>query len=172
MNTDNSGDKSEFASNLNIFRQIDFFAGISMDVMKLFAFLCQRQTYKKGDTIFYQDDDDQCCYYIFSGKAKLILKADEKEHFIRDYEAESYLGILSLMTSMNKQFSLIAQEDTTCLVMTREAFSKVVDQFPETPLKIVRTIGNRLLQAERKCILEYESSASDQLKNLMGISLI
>jgi len=172
MNTDDPGDTSEFTSNLSIFRQIDFFAGVSMDVIKLFAFLCQRQSYKTGDTIFHQDDDDQCGYFILSGKAKLILKNAGKDHFIREYEKDSYFGVLSLMTPMIKQFSLIAQEDTICLVMTREAFSKVVDQFPEIPLKVTQAIGNRLLQAERKCVLEYESKGNDDLKNLLGISLI
>ncbi len=172
MNTDDSEDKSEFASNLSIIRQIDFFSGMSMDVIKLFAFLCKRQSYKSGDTIFRQGDDDQCCYYILSGKANLVLKEDEKEHNIREYKAESYLGVMSLMTPMIKQFSLIAKEDTVCLVMTREAFSKVVDQFPKTPLRITRIIGNRLLQAEKKCITEYESIRKDEVKNLLGISLI
>jgi len=172
MNTNDSDDKSEFMANLNIFRQIDFFSGISFEVMKLFAFLCQRQSYKAGDYIFHQDDDEQCSYYMLSGKAKLVLEQNETEHFVREYEAENYFGVLSLMTPMVKQFSLIATEDTTCIVMSRKAFSKVVDQFPETPFKIAKTIGQRISQAERKCILEFESSKRDDLKHFLGISLI
>ena len=171
-NTSNSDNKSEFVANLNIFRQTDFFSGVPLEVIKLFAFLCKRQSYKAGDFIFRQDDDDGCSYYILSGKAKLILKKEEKEYFIREYEPESYFGVLSLMTPMVKQFSLIATQDTTCMVMTRKTFSKVVDQFPDLPLKITRSIGERILQAEKKCILEFESKGRDDLKNLLGISLI
>lgn len=172
MNSSDSNNKSEFVKNLKIFRQIDLFSGVPIEVMKLFAFLCQRQSYKAGDFIFHQDDDDGCCYYILSGKAKLIFTKKEKEYFIREYEPESYFGVLSLMTPMVKQFSLIATQDSTCMVMTRKAFSKVVDQFPDIPLKITRSIGERVLQAERKCILEFESTGRDDLKNLLGISLI
>jgi len=172
MNKSDSEEKSEFVSNLNIFRQIDFFSGVSIEVIKLFALLCLRQTYKVGDFIFHQDDDDGCSYYILSGKAKLVFTKEEKKYFIREYEAESFFGVLSLMTPMVKQFSLIATQDATCMVMTRKAFSKVVDQFPDIPLKITRSIGERVLQAERKCILEFESKERDDLKNLLGISLI
>ena len=172
MNTSEKDNKSEFVANLNIFRQIDFFAGVPIEVIKLFAFLCKRQSYKAGDFIFHQDDDDGCSYYILSGKAKLILTKEGKEYFIREYEPESYFGALSLMTPMVKQFSLIAAQDATCMVMTRKTFSKVVDQFPDIPLKITRSIGERVLQAERKCILEFESKGRDDLKNLLGISLI
>lgn len=172
MNTSDSTDKSEFAANLNVFRQIEFFSGVSVEVMKLFAFLSQRQMYKTGDFIFHQDDDDQCSYYILSGKAKLVLKKEGKEHFIREYQAESYFGVLSLMAPMVKQFSLIATEETSCIVMTRTAFSKVVDQFPDMPQHIARAIAQRVLRAERKCILEFESEEREDLKSLLGISLI
>lgn len=171
-NTNNREDQSEFVANLNVFRQIEFFSGIPVEVMKLFAFLSQRQVYNTGDTIFHQDDDDQCSYYILSGKAKLVLKKEEKEHVIREYGAEKYFGVLSLMTPMVKQFSLIATEDTTCIVMTRKAFSKVVDQFPDMPLNITRAIAQRVLAAERKCILEFESEERENVKNLLGVSLI
>lgn len=170
--TDDSGDKSEFTSNLGIFRQIDFFSSVSIEVMKLFAFLCQRHLYKTGDIIFHQGDDDPCCYYILSGSAELILRSGGSDRLIREYSTESFLGILSLMAPMTRQFSLIAKEDTTCLVMTRKAFSKVVDQFPEIPLKIAHTVGHRLLQAEKKSVSAFESKQRDGLKNLMGISLI
>ncbi|NOX32251.1 MAG: Crp/Fnr family transcriptional regulator [Deltaproteobacteria bacterium] len=172
MKTDDSGDKSEFVANLNVFRQIEFFSGVSIEVMKLFAFLCQRQFYQKGDFIFRQDDDDGCSYYILSGKVKLVLNAGGKEHSIREYGAESYFGALSLVTPMVKQFSLIAIQDTVCMVMSRKAFSKVVDQFPDIHVTIARSIGKRLLQAERKCIHEFELKERDELKNLLGISLI
>lgn len=172
MNKSDSKDKSEFTANLNIFRQIDFFSGISIEGIKLFAFLCKRQSYKAEEFIFQQDDDDGCSYYILSGKAKLVLKEEKKEHFIREYEAESYFGVLSLMAPMIKQFSLIATQDTTCMVMSREAFSKVADQFADIPLKIIRSIGQRVFQAERNCIHEFESKGRDDLKNLLGISLL
>ena len=124
MSTTDSDDKSEFAANLNVFRQIDLFAGFPVEVMKLFAFLCKRHSYKSGDIIFHQDDDDQSAYYILSGKTKLVLTKEEKEHTIREYEPESFFGVLSLMTPMVKQFSLVATEDTTCLAMTRKAFPR------------------------------------------------
>lgn len=172
MDTTDAGNKSEFLANLNVFRQIDFFSGVSMDVMKLFAFLCKRQAYKPGDAIFLQDEDDQCAYYILSGSAKLVLKKDGKEYMIREYGAESYLGVLSLMAPMVKQFSLTATVDTTCIVMTRKAFAKIVDQFPDTLMKIAGPIGQRLANAERRCIMELESENKEVLRHLLGISLI
>lgn len=171
-NNNNSETPSEFVEDLNVFRQIEFFSGFPIDVLKLFAFLCKRQTYKMGDLIFQQNNDDTCSYYILKGKTKLVFKNEHKEFFIREYGAENYFGVLSLMTPMVKQFSLIAIEDTTCLVMNRESFSKVVDQFPDIPVTIVKSIGERILLAEKKCINKFENNEKDELKQLLGISLI
>lgn len=171
-NINDAEERSEFAANLSVFRQIEFFSQIPIDGMKLFALLCKRQSYKTGDFIFHQDDDDGCSYYILSGKAKLILEKGSQDYFIREYKEENYFGVLSLMTPMVKQFSLVATRDTNCIVMTRKAFGKVADQFPDIPLKIMRSIGQRVLKAEKKCIVEFESKRQEELKNLLGISLI
>ncbi|MCP4672958.1 MAG: Crp/Fnr family transcriptional regulator [Desulfobacula sp.] len=172
MNINDSGEKSEFADNLNIFRQIDFFSQIPIEGIKLFALLCKRQFYKAGDPIFNQGDDDGSSYYLLSGKAKLVLVKEDQEYLIREYEKENYFGVLSLMAPMVKQFSLIATKDTYCMVMTREAFAKIVNQFPDIPLKIMKFIGQRVSLAEKKCIMEFESQKSEDLLNLLGISLI
>ena len=172
MKTNDSDDKSRFQSNLNIIRQIEFFSGVSIEVMKLFALLCKSQSYKSGDVIFSQDEDDHCSYYILSGQANLVLKNKGKEYIIREYKEEHFFGVLSLITPMVKQFSLVTTQDTTCLTMTREAFSKVVDQFPQILLTVTRSIGQRVVMAERKSILEIEENDMDTFKNLLGISLI
>ncbi len=168
----NITDKCEFIDNLNAFRQTEFFAGMSIEIIKLFAFLCKRQTYKPGDFIFRQGDDDGCSYYILTGRAKLVFENDEKEHVIREYASETYLSVLSLMSPIVKQFSLVALEDTVCIVMTREAFTKVVNQFPEIPMKMAKAIGQRVARSEKVAIAEFESKGTGDLKNILGISLL
>ena len=159
--TDKSAGKSEFTDNLNLFRQIEFFSGVPVEVVKLFALLCQRTSYNAGDVIFSQGDDDGCSYYIISGKVNLNYEnKDGNEVLIREYGPENYFGILSLMTPIVKQFSLVAAEETSCVVMTRKAFSKVVDQFPNQrcghPLDVAgnHLILNRLGNADGQFIRE------------------
>lgn len=172
VDTGDMNDKSEFSENLNIFRQIEFFSGLSIEVIKLFAFLCKRQTYKKGDVIFYQDDDDRCAYYVLDGRVQLMLEIEGENHMIRECGAENFFGVIALMSPMMKPLSLIAKEDATCLVMTREAFLKVVDQFPQVPQIIVKTLGQQVLKVDRKAIFEFESGKNDSLKPFLGISLL
>lgn len=171
-NSDDTQDRSEFISNLDIIRQIEFFSGASMEALKLIAFVCQRHSYRAGELIFQQDEDDGSAYLILSGRAGLILKKGEKEHRIREIGPESFLGALSLMTPVVKTFSLKALEDVTCIVITRKAFSRVAEQFPDIPFRYFQVLARKLVLAEKKSIQKFGSSEQEELKDLLGISLV
>lgn len=171
-NNDEAADTNEFVKNLNILRQIDIFSNASMEVVKLFAFVCQRQSYEAGDAIFNQDEDDGSSYYILSGKADLILKKGGQTYKIQEFGPEQFLGTLSLMASIIKPFSLVAREKVTCLVLTRDAFTKVVKQFPEISLKVMGSLANKLILNEKKFIQAYTDSDQAEFRQILGISLI
>lgn len=171
-NSDDTTQTSEFIRNLNILRQIDFFSNVSMEVVKLFAFVCQHQSYEAGETIFTQDEDDGASYRILSGRARLILEKSGQTYEIQEYGPEQFLGTLSLMAPIVKPFSLVALEKVTCLVLTRDAFTKVANQFPEIPLKVMGSFAKKLIQNEKRVIQEYTGSAQDGVKEILGISLI
>ena len=47
-----TGGSCEFQENLEILRQIDFFAGLPIETLKIFAYLCSREKYQAGDYLF------------------------------------------------------------------------------------------------------------------------
>ena len=63
---------SEFQENLEILRQMDFFSALSLESLKVLAYLCTRERFKAGDFLFRQDDNDGNAFYIMSGKAELV----------------------------------------------------------------------------------------------------
>ena len=56
--------------------------------------------------------------------------------------------------------------------MTRKAFTKVAEQFPDIPLKFFRVIAKKLVLAEKKSIQKFVVSAQEELKDFLGISLV
>jgi len=72
----NPGRSCEFQENLNILRQISIFSPLPLDSLKVFAYLCNRERFKKGDFLFKQDEDDGQAFYIISGEAVLVYKGE------------------------------------------------------------------------------------------------
>ena len=76
------GTSSEFQENLSALREIPFFSKLPMEKLKLFAYLCTRNSYEPGDYMFQQGDDDGRAFYILEGNAALICQQEDQEIMI------------------------------------------------------------------------------------------
>ncbi len=161
----------EFQDNLSILRQINFFSGLPIELLKVFAYLCTREVFKPGQTIFNQGDDDGRGYFIISGTAELIHEENGREQLIKTFGQGAFLGILALLGSMPRHFSLRVAEQITCLVITRTKFSKAVERFPEIMPKLIRIIVNHISVWEKRTIHASSDNESNR-NNLLGISLL
>lgn len=170
LEKDESMGKSEFQENLAILRNIHFFSEFPLEVLKVFAYLCTRETYKRGDIIFSQDDDDGRAYCILSGEAGLSRIHEGTDTLIRTCGENSFFGAFILAGEVKRLFSLTALSDTCCLVLTRENFHEVIDQFPGSRQNIVTGIIENTVLWEEKFLNEHLACTSC-LKNV-GVSLI
>jgi len=165
------GPASEYQENLNILRQIDFFSGLPLEATKVFAYLCIREKFKSGDFLFQQGEEDEQAYYIISGSARLLQVDDGKEMVLRDCEEGEFLGRLALMSTMSRLFSLRARTDMTCLTITREKFTKALEQFPDLMPKLIRVIVENIYNWEKRFVAHRTMDCSDCFKEI-GVSLV
>lgn len=165
------GAACEYQENLNKLRQIDFFSGLPLEATKVMAYLCIREKFKAGDFLFQQDEEDEQAYYIISGRARLLHVADGQERVIRDCEEGEFLGRLALMSPMRRLFSLRARTDVICLTITREKFTKALEQFPDLMPKLIRVIVENIYSWEKRFVAHSTEDCSVCLKEV-GVSLV
>ena len=163
--------KSEFQENLELLRNIYFFAGLPLECLKVLAYICTRETFREGEYLFQQDDDDGQAFYILSGKAGLEYKDEKDVHSIREYEAEAFLGGLVLLSNMRRRFSLRALNDVTCLILTREKFLTTMEQFPELMPKIIKSVVDNIGSMEGR-ILASGAEGCENCRQMTGFSLL
>lgn len=166
-----SGTACEFQENLEILRQIDFFAGLPMETLKVFAYLCARESFTREEYLYGQDDDDGQAFYILSGQLHLIHEAEGRELTVGRYGAGEFIGGLSLLGSMQRLFALKAGEDTICLVLTREKFAKAIEQFPELIPKIFKSVVDRIRSWDQDRLFEMAEKGLS-LEGSTGISAL
>ncbi len=175
MNSNSGGNDAcqscEFQENLNILRHIYFFSRLPLDTLKVLAYLCEREVFKAGDTIFQQNDDDGQALYIVSGEARLLHHDGSHESEIREYAAGDFIGGLSLTGKMERLFSLEAKTDTVCLILYREKFTKAMDQFPDQAPRIFQAMAERLLTWERKFLNDHAATCEGCIQ-FVGVSLL
>lgn len=81
------------------------------------------------------------------------------------------MGGLTLLGEMHRLFSLRAAEDTICLILNREKFTKVLEQFQEVMPKILKTIVAGIDSWEDRFITDRTDKCEDCLDRL-GVSLL
>ena len=163
------GLSSEFNENLSVLRGIRFFSEFPLEILKILAYLCTRETFKAGDYLFRQNDDDGLAFYIISGKARLTH--NKEALILRDIEKGVFLGSLALLGKAPRIFSLKALTDMSCLIMSREKFTKAIEQFPDLVPKILKTVSENVHTWEERFLTESGESCEKCFQKI-GVSLI
>ena len=162
---------SELEQNLEILREIYFFSGLPLETLKVFAYLCTRVKFKEGEYIFRQDEEDGQAIYIISGKARLERADNSTAKEIRDCNTGEFMGGLTLLGEIRRLFSLKAVQDTVCLILDRDKFSKAVERFPDIMPRIFKAVAKNIDAWEERFLADRADMCGECMVKL-GVSLI
>ena len=165
-----TGAGCEYTENLDILRSIDFFAGMPMEGLKVFAFICTREKYKPGDYVYSQGDEDGRAFYIFNGKGVLVLKNNGEEEILRELDAGEFAGMPALLGDVARLYSFRAVTDMECMVISKDKFWPTITQFPELMPKMIKLIIDKVY-AREKHFLENRNPDCHACQNNTGAVL-
>ena len=171
LEKNNSTPSSEFQENLELLRQIYFFSGLPLETLKVFAYLCSREKFKQDEYIFSQDEDDGQAFYIINGQAQLERQDNGETTAVREYKTGEFIGGLTLLGETKRLFSLKSATETTCLVLSREKFSKTLEQFPNLLAKICNALAKSIDLWEERFLANRADQCGECLSQL-GVTLI
>lgn len=146
---ESSKQTSEFQKNLEILRQITFFAALDLEPLKVIAYLATRERLKDGETLYKQGDQESQFVYVVSGK--LIAYRDHGEA-LAEFGPESYFGFLGLLGKSPHLFTVESQGESVFLTISRERFFKTLEQFPEIGAKLLVSVSQAVNAWERTAL--------------------
>ncbi|MFZ5571454.1 MAG: Crp/Fnr family transcriptional regulator [Thermodesulfobacteriota bacterium] len=161
----------EFQENLGVLREINFFAQMPMEMIKVFAYLCNREAYREGDVLFHEYEDIDRGMYIVTGKAGIFRAVDGKEKQVREYGPGVFLGGLALLGKLRQLYTLKATSELVCLIITREKFTLAMEQFPELKPKVLQAMIDRIRAWEERFLVEH-GDACEKCIGRMGAILV
>ncbi|HEX6323174.1 MAG TPA: Crp/Fnr family transcriptional regulator [Vicinamibacterales bacterium] len=89
------------------------------------------QTYRKGETIFEQDSPPDAFYTIASGRVKIFkMLPTGKDIILEVFGAGDPLGAIAVYDDRPFPATAVALEDTTCVVIPRQAFFSLLEAHP------------------------------------------
>src|SRR5580692_4297298 len=130
--------------------KIDFFSGLDEKILKKISDACIVRQFTRNETIVRQGEMGLGLYVIARGH----VKVDREEKGIRTQVAElgpeQFFGEMSLLDNKPRSATVTGIEDSECLLLTRDSFVKLMNKYPEIPIRMARVLAERLRVANEK----------------------
>ncbi|WPZ35411.1 cyclic nucleotide-binding domain-containing protein [Thalassobaculum sp. OXR-137] len=129
---------------VELLRKIPLFAKIEPSKLKLLAFTSERLTYQNGQRLFQQGDIGDAAYIIIDGEASVRIRTDSGEIQVAELGKGDVVGEIAILCDVPRTASVEATGKLITLRITKELFFRLVSEFPQISIEIMRELAARL----------------------------
>lgn len=132
-----------------LLKQVPLFRSLRAEDSQHIAALLQKQTLRKGDSLFRKGEEGHSLYMITSGKIKIIRQSrDGDEVILAVLSAGDFCGEMSLLDSLPRSADAIAIEETHIYGLNRKDFIVFVMNNETAVKAILSALSKRLRKAD------------------------
>lgn len=124
--------------------QSSFFQDIGASRLKLLAFMSDIVVYRAGETLCDQGETGDTAFFILEGTADVVVNTNNGPLVAASLPEQSLVGEIAMLCDVPRTAGVVAQTDMRVMIITREAFFNLMNEFPEVSMKVIRLLANRL----------------------------
>ncbi len=129
---------------INALGRIPLFSELSKKELVFLARMTTEVDVREGSTLVRQGEMGREAMIIESGTA--VVRRNNRK--VDDVGPGDFFGEMSLIDHMPRNADVVATSDMTVLVMDSREFSTVLDTYPKVAVKILKTVVERLVEAQ------------------------
>ncbi len=130
-------------------RKVPLFRGIDETKLRLLAFISDRMEYRSGERLCTQGEEGDSAFIILKGAADVMVQTPEGEKTVAQVSENSIVGEIAILCDVPRTATLIAVNDMDVLTVSKDDFLKLLKEFPEMSLEVMRTLALRLERTTR-----------------------
>src|SRR5262249_2078853 len=104
----------------------------------------ERLTYAKGQTIFRQGDMGDAAYIVLDGQADVLIGAKDSAKKVATIGKHSIIGEIAGLCDVPRTATGVASDKLITLKISKELFLRMVTEFPQMAVEIMRELARRL----------------------------
>jgi CRP-like cAMP-binding protein len=131
---------------VEVLRNIPLFANIELAKLKLLCFASERLVFKPGQSLFLQGDVGDSAYIIVSGTANVVLETPKGAITVATVGKDEIVGEIAILCDVPRTATVTAASELTTLKITKELFFRMVSDFPQIAVEVMRVLAHRLEQ--------------------------
>ncbi len=132
---------------VELLRNIPLFSKIDPSKLKLLAFASERVTFAAGEELFHQGDHADTAYIIIAGKADVAVDSAGSpggEISVAQLEKNDIVGEIAILCDVPRTATVRAIETVTTLAISKDLFFKMMSEYPQMAIEIMRELAHRL----------------------------
>jgi CRP-like cAMP-binding protein len=133
-----------------LLRTVEFLAPLDDDILAELAARARLRRYRAGSRIVAELEAGADVYVIAHGEAEVVVEPRAGSvKLLRTLGAGGAFGEMSSITGGLRSATVIAKTDVEALVIADEVFDELRERRPEVAIALLRSLGQRLGEADR-----------------------
>ncbi|MFN4011524.1 cyclic nucleotide-binding domain-containing protein [Pannonibacter sp.] len=130
-------------------RKVPLFRGIDETKLRLLAFISDRMQYQTGEHLCEQGEEGDTAFIILKGEADVRVHTRDGDRSVATVREHSIVGEIAILCDVPRTATLVARTDMDVLTVTKDDFLKLLKEFPDMSLEVMRTLAQRLERTTR-----------------------
>ena len=133
----------------DVLRSVPLFALLDDEETAVLAAQVELKTFGARERIYKKGDMGGQAYVMLSGKVRVSTVDEDQQEVIVDEPARGeFFGFASMLEQTPHQTNAIALEDTSCIEVSREDISVLLQRKPSAGMDLLTTLGRQLHAAQ------------------------
>jgi CRP-like cAMP-binding protein len=129
---------------VELLRRLPMFAQVDPTRLKLLAFTSNRLQFEPGQALFHQGDAGDAAYVVISGDADVLITSGTDEIKIAAVQRNSIVGEIAILCDVPRTATVRAVTRLDTLKINKENFRRLLREFPEVGIEVMRVLASRL----------------------------
>lgn len=129
---------------VEVLRSIPLFAKLEPAKLKLLAFTSQRLTFEAGHSLFHQGDPGDAAYIVLEGEADVLIDTPQGPVRVAQIGRHAIIGEVAILCDVPRTATVTARAKLTTLRIDKDLFFRLVTEFPQMAVEIMRELAHRL----------------------------
>jgi len=136
---------------VELLKRVPIFAKIEQAKLKLLAFTSERVNFTAGQEVCHQGDPGDTMYVILGGVADVLINdSNGGQIAVAEMQKNSFFGEIAILCDVPRTATIKAKEPLSTLKITKDMFYRLVAEFPQMAVEIMRELAHRVEDTNQK----------------------
>lgn len=131
-------------------RKVPLFRGVDDQKLRLLAFMSERMEFDEGENLVEEGDFGDVAYIIMKGAADVVINTPSGEQLVAQVGENDFVGEIAILIDVPRTATVRATTPLTALAVSKESFFKLITNFPDMSVEVMRALAHRLERTTRE----------------------